>query len=217
MSHWLVQHDIEAYWDRPNAIGSPKPRALRDRNFRQIRKGDKLLYYAKQKKALGLFQVMSEHWSELRNWSKRRTGVHMMYEIKPILAAISEIDLADFGITTTRGRTVIRLTAEQYRNIAEQVIGMKDPENHEGTVALFAKLHKACGFPKLVKLGEAYPDILAIDENGREIRIELEFESASFEREHTGQADKCDLVVCWRDTWGRAATKPVLELLGILY
>ena len=125
----------------------------------------------------------------------------MAYEIKPILAAISEIDLADFGITTTRGRTVIRLTTEQYRRIAEHIVGMRDPENHEGTVALFAKLHKACGFPKLVKVGEAYPDILAIDENGREIRIELEFESASFEREHAGQAEKCDLVVCWRDTW----------------
>jgi len=58
---------------------------------------------------------------------------------------------------------------------------------------------------------------IIIDENGREIRIELDFESASFEREHAGQAEKCDLVVCWRDTWGRAATKPVLELAGILY
>jgi len=63
MSHWLVQRDIEAYWDRPNAIVCPKTRALRDRNFRQIRKGDKLIYHAKQKKALGLFQVSSDRWS----------------------------------------------------------------------------------------------------------------------------------------------------------
>jgi len=55
------------------------------------------------------------------------------------------------------------LLREQYRKIAEHIIGMKDPENHEATVALFAKLHKACGFPKLVKVGEAYPDILAIE------------------------------------------------------
>jgi len=111
----------------------------------------------------------------------------MAYEIKPILATISEIDLADFGIRTTRGRTVIRLAEEQYRKIAEHMIGMKDPENREGTVALFAKLHKACGFPKLLRVREAYPDILAIDENGRQIKIELEFERASFEREHAGQ------------------------------
>jgi hypothetical protein len=71
---------------------------------------------------------------------------------------------------------------------------------------------------KILGDGRKTPDyILHCDESGREIRIELEFESASFEREHAGQAEKCDLVVCWRDTWGRAATKPVLELAGILY
>jgi acyl-CoA hydrolase len=51
-----------------------------------------------------------------------------------------------------------------------------------------------------VNVGEAYLDILAIDENGREIRIELEFESATFEREHASQAEECDHVVCWRDS-----------------
>jgi hypothetical protein len=217
MACWLVQHDIEAYWDRPDAIGSLKNRALRDRNFRQMRKGDKIVYYAKQKRTLGLYRISSERWVELRNWSKTRRGPHMAYEIKPIVTAISEIDLSDFGITTTRGRTVIHLTREQYSKIATHIVGMGDPENHEGTVALFAKLHRACGFPKLVKVGEAYPDIIAIDENGREAKIEVEFESASFGREHIGEADKCDFVVCWRDTWGRAATKPVVELASILY
>jgi len=217
MGYWLVQHDIGAYWDRPDAIGSLKARALRDRNFRQIRKGDKIVYYAKQKRTLGLFQVSSEQWMELKSWSKTRKGVHMAYEIKPIAAAISEIDLSDFGIPTTRGKTVIHLSEEQYRKIATQIVGMEDPENHEGTVALFAKFHRACGFPKLLKVGEGYPDITAIDERGREVKIEVEFESASFEREHITEAEKCDLIVCWRDTWGRAATKPVIELASILY
>ena len=94
---------------------------------------------------------------------------------------------------------------------------MEDPENHEGTVALFAKLHTACAFPKLVRVGEAYPDIIAVNENGRQSKIEVEFESATFEREHMAEADKCDLIVCWRDTWRRAATKPVIELASILY
>jgi len=114
MEYWLVQHDIQAYWDRPSAIGSPKAHALRDRNFRQIRRGDKLVYYAKQKKALGLFQISSERWVKLKNWSKTRRGEHMAYEIKPIAAGISEIDLSEIGIATTRGRTVIHLTKEQY-------------------------------------------------------------------------------------------------------
>ena len=66
-------------------------------------------------------------------------------------------------------------------------------------------------------VGEAYPDIAAVDENGREARIEVEFESANFEREHMNEADKCDTVVCWKDTWGRAAVKPVAELASLLY
>jgi hypothetical protein len=217
MDYWLVQHDIEAYWDRPNAIGSLKPRALKDRNFRQIRKSDKIVYYAKQKRTLGIFQVTSDQWTELKSWSKARKGVHMAYEIKPIVSAISEIDLSDFGIATTRGKTAVHLTEEQYRKIVRQIVGMEDPENHEGTVALFAKLHRACGFPKLVKVGEAYPDIIAVDQNGRQSAIEVEFESGTFEKEHGDVADKCDVVVCWRDTWGRAATRPVIELASMLY
>jgi hypothetical protein len=217
MEYCLVQHDIGAYWDRPNAIGTLKGRALRDRNFRQIRKGDKIVYYAKQKRTLGLYQISSEQWMELKNWSKDRKGAHMAYDIKPIITTIAEIDLPDFDIATTRGRTVIRLTKEQYHKIATQIVGMDDPENHEGTVALFAKLHRACGFPKLLKVGEAYPDITALDENGREVGVEVEFESATFEREHMSEADKCDLIVCWRDTWGRAATKRVVELASMLY
>lgn len=217
MEYWFVQHDIEAYWDRPDAIGSPKARALRDRNFRQMSKGDKVVYYAKQKRTLGLFQISSERWLELKSWSRSRKGPHMTYQIKPICAGIFEMDPSDFGIGTTRGRTVIRLTKEQYRMMVARILGMEDPENHEGTVALFAKLHRACGFPKLLKVGEAYPDIIVVDENGREARIEVEFESANFEREHMNEADKCDTVVCWRDTWGRAATKPVIELTSLLY
>ena len=95
---------------------------------------------------------------------------------------------SDFGIGTTRGRTVIHLAKEQYRMIAAHIVGMEDPENHEGTVALFAKLHRACGFPKLLKAREAYPDIVAVDESGHEARIEVEFESANFEREHMNEA-----------------------------
>jgi len=186
MEYWFVQHDIDAYWDRPDAIGSPKTRALRDRNFRQMHKGDKVVYYAKGKRTLGLFQISSERWLELKSWSRSRKDPHMAYQIKPVCAGVFKLDPSGFGIGTTRGRTVIHLTKEQYRMMIVHMLGMEDPENHEGAVALFAKLHRACGFPKLLKVREAYPDIVALDENGRETRIEVEFESATFEREHMG-------------------------------
>jgi len=52
MGYWLVQHDIGAYWDRRNAVGSLKARALKHRNFRQIRQGDRIVYYSKRKRTV---------------------------------------------------------------------------------------------------------------------------------------------------------------------
>jgi len=56
---------------------------------------------------------------------------------------------------------------------------------------------RACGFPKLLKLGDAYADIIAVDEKERQVKIEVEYESANFETEHISEAEKCDLIVCW--------------------
>jgi len=56
-----------------------------------------------------------------------------------------------------------------------------------------------------------------LSKEGREAGIEVEFESRNFEREHMNEADKCDIIVCWKDTWGRATIKPVIELASLLY
>jgi len=112
MEYWLVQHDIEAYWDRPYAIGSPKARALRDRNFCQMSKGDKIVYYAKQKRTLGLFQISSERWSELKSWSKSRKGPHMIYQTKPICT----------GTPRYGGREAGWIVPEGYRCAKEDII-----------------------------------------------------------------------------------------------
>jgi hypothetical protein len=45
---------------------------------------------------------------------------------------------------------------------------------------------------------EAYSDITGIDEKGHEVGVE--FGSGTFEREDASEADKCDVIVCWRDT-----------------
>jgi hypothetical protein len=226
MAYWLIQHTLESYDDRPDAIGMPRSRAERDRNFRRIMRGDKLVYYAVRRNraagnrtnlSLGLFEITSEQWLSFKRWGPQRTQPHLAYAIKPIYPHIGELKLSEFGIMTTRGRTAIPLTPEQYKNMQQRILGMGEPTDHESTVALFAKLHPAMGFPRLLRVRQEYPDIIAVDSSGKETRIELEFQSHTFESEHGGQPDLCDLIVCWEDTWGRAAKKPVLSMKEIIY
>jgi hypothetical protein len=129
---------------------------------------------------------------------------------------VSEFDPSDFGIATTRGITALRLEPDQYRNMVRHILGMGDPENHEGTIALFAKLHKACGFPELLKINELYPDIIARNEKEQEVRIEVEFQSGDF-RKHMSELESCDLIVCWRNNLGDAAPKQIIELASKIY
>jgi hypothetical protein len=217
MAYWIIQHTLLSFGDRSDAIGMRKARAERDKNFRTIKKGDKIVYYVGKNTSLGLFEVTSDEWLPLKRWSPQRKEPHLAYNIRPIFPQIGELKLSDFGVGSTRGRTAIPLTMEEYKNVKERILGMGEPTDHESTVALFAKLHSAIGFPRLLKIRQEYPDVIAGDSTGKETRIELEFQSHTFENEHAGQAELCDLVVCWEDTWGRAARKPVIAMNNVPY
>ncbi len=217
MAQWVIQHDLTSFSERPDVIGSPQARAERDRSFRQIKKGDKVVYYVKNNMDLGIFLVVSDGWIPLKRWSRIRAEPHLGYRINPVYSEICELKLSEFGISSTRGRTAILLEQEQYKRIKEHILGMADPVDHESTLALFAKLHKGMGFTRLLKVRSEYPDVIALDREGQEKRVELEFQSHTFEREHGAELDESDLIVCWEDTLGQAAKKPVLAMKNFLY
>ena len=216
MAYWLIQHNLESFDDRPDAIGMLEVSAKKDKNFRSISKGDKIVYHVRRNRSIGLFEVTSDSWLSYRRWSKKRPSPHLAYTIRPIYPQVCNLKLSDFEVTT-QGRTAVSLTLEKYMKIKDHILGMGEPTDHESTVALFAKMHAAMGFPHLVKIRQEYPDVIAMDSTGKETRIELEFQSHTFENEHGGQPDLCDIVVCWEDTWGRAAKKPVLSMKKALY
>jgi hypothetical protein len=216
MPYWIIQHDLGSFADRSDAVGMPESKANGDRAFRQIRAKDKIVYYAQRNLTLGLYEV-TKPWIQLKSWSKTRPGLHRAHAIRPIYARICELKLRDFGVKSTRGRTAIALTLDQYGKIKDHILGMQEPTDHEGTLALFSKIHAGLGFPRLERIQSAYPDVVCVDEQGNRLRIELEYESHTFQTEHAGRYDQCDLIVCWDDTWGQAAQKPVRSMKELLY
>jgi hypothetical protein len=92
-----------------------------------------------------------------------------------------------------------------------QVINMEGmvhaPENEQGVVLLFAKLHRKLGFPTIDVIKTGFPDCWAIHRTAtgsKRTWIEFEFKSSSF-RTHLKQLKrikpKRGYVVCWEHNW----------------
>ena len=68
-NYWLVTHDLWSYQKHPNKIGKGIKSAKRDRVFRGIRKGDRVVYYVKRRIVVGIFEVVSDmHLSTKGLW-----------------------------------------------------------------------------------------------------------------------------------------------------
>jgi len=69
------------------------------------------------------------------------------------------------------------------------------PVMHEEVVFLFSKLHEKIGFPLIMKIQQAFPDVYAIDASRKPKRIEIETLASQFDH---NPAD-CDVIVCWEN------------------
>jgi hypothetical protein len=127
----------------------------------------------------------------------------------------------DLGLSLKPMGTIFELKREQYRKIKSFLLGMNEPNNHEGVVALFSKAHRMLGYPFIKIIKQGFPDAVAEDCSGKEKNIEFEFDSADFLKDmEKGKHDPndCDVIVCWRERWGatrqytRAKRLIVLEL-----
>lgn len=86
-----------------------------------------------------------------------------------------------------------------------------EPDNEQEVVFLFTKIHERLGFKYIKTMQITYPDCIAIDENGNEIRIEFEFKSSRFNHNLAG----CDLIICWEHD-DKLCTKRVICLKDVL-
>jgi len=94
-----------------------------------------------------------------------------------------------------------------------------EPVNEMGVMALFCMLSRQLGFV-LESVQAGFPDCEAkIEvEPGRwqHFRIEFEYESRNF-KDHRHDAEKCDLIVCWRHNWKDCPPNlQVLELSQVM-
>lgn len=86
MKYWLVVHDLKAYRDHIDLIGAavkePGVKKPWFRQFADIQKGDKVVYYAtRDKVVVGIFDVVSDimHLTDDPFWIE-----DMVYEIRPV-------------------------------------------------------------------------------------------------------------------------------------
>lgn len=217
MRFWYVRHPFTWYKKHPNIIDLKKAFAERNAVFKAIRVFHKVVYYSHEppKGIVGLFEVKSNGgWKSIRG-----TGRVWAYEISPLFLVNDGDKPRDFspkrevGLSLRPRGTVVELKPDQYEKIQSFLLGMDEPTNHEGLVTLFSKVHTYLGFPRIKAIRTRYPDAIVIDADGKEKRIEFEFDSSSFSKEGHDPKE-CDVIVCWKDGWGFARPRR-LELIEL--
>jgi hypothetical protein len=215
-NYWFVTHDIPSYRQEPDKIGRGIKGARRDKVFRGIKDEDRIIYYVKNKVVAGVFRVISDMYLSPKSLWDGKPNTHYVYDIEPIYASSIErpirIDPEDYKLQHKQ-RTVIKLSPDQYKNIALDILGMDEPRSEAGVISLFCKVHRELGFPFIKVLRDRFPDCIAVNNRGKEIRIEFEEPSSKFDHDPKG----CDLIVCWKDDLGKLALVDVLELREFIY
>ena len=218
-NYWFVIHDLWSYRKHPDKIGRGLRSAKRDKIFRGIRNGDRVIYYVKNKVVVGIFKVVSGMYLSKKGLWDRKAGQHYVYDIAPIYVAPTErpirINPEDYNLQYKQ-RTAIKLTLEQYKNMVSDILGMDHPKFEIGVISLFAKVHRELGFPFLKVLRDKFPDCIAENKKGKEVKIEFERKSSNFEaQDHDPK--KCDYIVCWINDLGALAPIKVIELKELVY
>lgn len=215
---WYIRHPFSWYENHPNLISWNECYAKNNKDWRSIKIDDKVIYYSHEepKGIVGIFEVTSKMYKH----SFENGPLELCYDVKPLYLPISDGNRSvqprkfspkeDVELSLKPKGTIVKLKPDQYRKIKAFLLGMEEPVNHEGVVALFSKIHREVGFPFIKEIRQKYPDIVAEDMNGKEKKIELEFDSDDFRKDmENGKHDpkKCDCIVCWHDGWGQTRPK----------
>lgn len=73
-----------------------------------------------------------------------------------------------------------------------------EPQSEQEVVYLFSILHRELGFPYIIKFQEAFPDVIVLDKDRKQRKVEIEkFASDFITHEHP--TEECDFLVCWEN------------------
>jgi len=134
MNYWFIVHDLEAYEQHNDLIGcrvkSPSLRQPWFKQFAEIKKGDKIVYYTtKNNVVVGIFDVVSDitylekdpHWNEIMVYSIKPAemppnGFYLDFK-KLILSKTVKFDLfpkSEKWYAYLQGKTCRKLTEHDY-------------------------------------------------------------------------------------------------------
>jgi len=192
-------------------------KASRDRIWSNLAKGDKIILSSPEspkKGVIGLFQIVSDQF----RWSGSSR-----YRVEPLYVPNGDdwpmkINYRrDLGLGIETGGTISKLEPSAYRKIKRLVLGMDEPVNHDGIIALFSKVHRTLGYRSIIAIQREPPDALVEDHKGKQVKIEFEFDSSDYRRDKergTHRLGDCEVVVCWKDSWGtiRKTEAPKLKV-----
>jgi len=209
---WYVRHPFSWFKKHPNIISWSKSEA--SITFGKVDINDKIIYYSykEPKGIVGLFEITSKMYEAY----PEKSMLEWCYDIKPLYIPKGDEWPKEFSpkhdaeLSLRPMGAIFRLKPDQYRKIKSFLLGMNEPTNHEGIVALFSKIHREIGFPLIKEIRQSYPDAIVRDAEGKEKRIEFEFDSDDFRRDmEKGKHDpkECDVIVCWKDGWGQTRPK----------
>lgn len=91
-------------------------------------------------------------------------------------------------------KTTIRLS----KPISTKYGLLFEPSTEQEVVFLFSKLHKDLGFPYILRFQEKFPDVIVLDKDRQQKRIEIEVYASDF-KEHGHDPKGCDYIVCWKN------------------
>ena len=130
-----------------------------------------------------LLSEFRESIPEIKHWDNMMIGFFLYSEINPRINRLSQ--------TIVGGRAPTPLSK----------CGLLfEPRKEIELLILFAMYHRELGFPYILRVGEDFPDMTVIDENGEIKNIEFELYSKSFLL-HKHDHKKCDYIICWEDNW----------------
>jgi len=218
--YYIVRHGFSHYVANPREISWIEEKSSRDSSWRNLARGDKIILSSPEspKGIIGLFRIVSD-----RRRVRSSRGASLRYAIEPLYVPNGDpwpmkINYKrDLGLRIETGGTISRLDPSTYRKIKSLVLGMDEPVNHDGIIALFSKVHRTLGYRSITAIQREPPDALVEDDKGRQVKIEFEFDSSDYRRDMergTHRLEDCEVVVCWKDSWGtiREREAPRLEV-----
>lgn len=148
----------------------------------------------------------SQNLKIVKKWLK---GEH-----KPVVS-LSVVKKSKGGQTSVYQKTSGRTYGKPlgFRNM------MYEPTNEQGVVFLFGMISRELGFT-IEGVWVEFPDCEAkrivnrTTGEQQQVKIEFEYRSREFEK-HVHEAQKCDLIVCWKDNWKDCPIE-VLELSQVI-